>query len=93
MHKDCFLFLDNADDSNVDLSNYIPQCDHGNVIITSRLTEVHQMASPGSHLNFSDLEKSEAVNLLLKHAHEYQAMTISSWQLALLMHLAAKLLL
>ncbi|PBK86678.1 hypothetical protein ARMGADRAFT_476795 [Armillaria gallica] len=58
MHKDWLLIFDNADDRNVDLSNYIPQCDHGNVIITSRLTEVHQMASPGSHLNFSDLEKT-----------------------------------
>ncbi|PBK79652.1 TPR-like protein [Armillaria gallica] len=70
MHKDWLLIFDNADDPKVDLSNYIPQCDHGNVIITSCLTEVHQMASPGFHLNFSDLEKSEAVNLLLKHAHE-----------------------
>ncbi len=66
MHKDWLLIFDNADDPKVDLSNYIPQCDHGNVIITSCLTEVHQMASPGSHLDFSDLEQSEAVNLLLK---------------------------
>ncbi|PBK64782.1 hypothetical protein ARMSODRAFT_450953, partial [Armillaria solidipes] len=70
MHKDWLLIFDNADDPKVDLSKYIPQCDHGNVIITSRLTEVHQMASPDSHLDFSDLEQSEAVDLLLKHAHK-----------------------
>ncbi len=28
------------------------------------------MASPGAHLDFSDLKQSEAVNLLLKHAHQ-----------------------
>ncbi|SJL08189.1 uncharacterized protein ARMOST_11552 [Armillaria ostoyae] len=70
MHKDWLLIFDNADDPKVDLSKYIPQCDHGNVIITSCLTEVHQMASPDSHLDFSDLEQSEAVDLLLKHAHK-----------------------
>ncbi|KAK0224863.1 hypothetical protein EDD85DRAFT_228926 [Armillaria nabsnona] len=70
MHKDWLIIFDNADDPRVDLSKYIPQCNHGNVIITSRLTEVHQMASPGFHLDFPDLGQSEAVDLLLKHAHE-----------------------
>ncbi len=70
MHGDWLLIFDNADDPKVDLSKYIPQCDHGNVIITSRLTEVHQMASPGFHLDFPDLGQTEAVDLLLKHAYE-----------------------
>ncbi|KAK0491850.1 P-loop containing nucleoside triphosphate hydrolase protein, partial [Armillaria luteobubalina] len=68
MHEDWLVIFDNADDPKVNLSKYIPQCNHGNVIITSHLTKVHQMASPGSHFYFSDLEKSEAVDLLLKHA-------------------------
>ncbi|KAK0493600.1 hypothetical protein EDD18DRAFT_406899 [Armillaria luteobubalina] len=70
MNEAWLLIFDNADDSKVDLSKYIPQCNHGNVIITSRLTEVHQMASPDSHFDFLDLEQNEAVNLLLKHAHQ-----------------------
>ncbi len=28
------------------------------------------MASPGAHLDFFDLEQSEAVNLLLKYAYQ-----------------------
>ncbi|KAK0184000.1 P-loop containing nucleoside triphosphate hydrolase protein [Armillaria mellea] len=70
MQEDWLLILDNADDPKVELSKYIPQCNHGNIIITSRLTEIIQMASPGAYLNFLDLEQSDAVNLLLKHAHQ-----------------------
>ncbi|KAK0215325.1 hypothetical protein EDD85DRAFT_445363 [Armillaria nabsnona] len=70
MQEDWLLIFDNADDPKVELSKYIPQCNHGSIIITSRLTEVNQMASPGAHLDFYDLEQREAVNLLLKHAHE-----------------------
>ncbi|KAK0482515.1 P-loop containing nucleoside triphosphate hydrolase protein, partial [Armillaria novae-zelandiae] len=70
MDEDWLVIFDNADDSNVILSNYIPQCHHGNIIITSRLTEVHQMASPGFNFDFQDLEQREAVELLLKHAQE-----------------------
>ncbi|KAK0487161.1 P-loop containing nucleoside triphosphate hydrolase protein, partial [Armillaria novae-zelandiae] len=69
IHENWLVIFDNADDSNVDLGNYIPQCNHGNIIITSRLTEVKQMASPDFHINFQDLEQSDAVDLLLKHAH------------------------
>ncbi|KAK0224961.1 P-loop containing nucleoside triphosphate hydrolase protein, partial [Armillaria nabsnona] len=70
MHRDWLLIFDNADDPEVELSNYIPRCNHGNIIITSRLTEVNQITSPGAHLDFSDLEQSEAITLLLKHAHQ-----------------------
>ncbi|KAK0460301.1 hypothetical protein IW261DRAFT_1637744, partial [Armillaria novae-zelandiae] len=69
IHEDWLAIFDNADDPKIDLGKYIPQCNHGNVIIISRLTEVHQMSSPGFHLDFSDLEQSEAIDLLLKHAH------------------------
>ncbi|KAK0487164.1 P-loop containing nucleoside triphosphate hydrolase protein [Armillaria novae-zelandiae] len=69
MDEDWLVIFDNADDSNVDLGNYIPWCNHGNIIITSHLTEVKQMASPDFHINFQDLEQSDAVDLLLKHAH------------------------
>ncbi len=70
MKEDWLLIFDNADDPKVELSKYIPRCNHGNIIITSRLTEVNQIASPGAHLDFFDLEQNEAVNLLLKHAYQ-----------------------
>ncbi|KAK0468579.1 hypothetical protein IW261DRAFT_1679639, partial [Armillaria novae-zelandiae] len=70
MHEDWLMIFDNADGPKIDLGKYIPQCMHGNVIITSRITEVHQMASPGFHFDFSDLEQSEAIDLLLKHSHK-----------------------
>ncbi|KAK0214341.1 hypothetical protein IW262DRAFT_1466048 [Armillaria fumosa] len=70
MHENWLMIFDNADDSKVHLGKYIPQCNHGNVIITSCLTEVHQIASSAFHLDFSDLKQSEAVDLILKHAHE-----------------------
>ncbi|KAK0224845.1 hypothetical protein EDD85DRAFT_891466 [Armillaria nabsnona] len=70
MHEDWLLIFDNADDPTVELSNYIPQCNHGSIIITSCLTEINQIASLGAHLDFSDLEQREAINLLLKHAHQ-----------------------
>ncbi|KAK0463287.1 hypothetical protein IW261DRAFT_1408475 [Armillaria novae-zelandiae] len=69
MHEDWLVIFDNADDSNVDLSNYIPQCNHGSVIITSHLTVFNQIASLDSHIDFGDLGQSDAVDLLLKHAH------------------------
>ncbi len=70
MQENWLLIFNNADDSKVELSKYISQCNHGNIIITSHLTEINQMASPGPYLDFSDFEQSKAVNLLLKHAHQ-----------------------
>ncbi|KAJ4463543.1 hypothetical protein C8J55DRAFT_403469, partial [Lentinula edodes] len=60
--------FDNADDKNVPLGKYIPRSKNGNVIITSRLSEVEQMASPGCHIAVSDLDKEDAITLLLGHA-------------------------
>ncbi|KAK7441019.1 hypothetical protein VKT23_016800 [Stygiomarasmius scandens] len=67
--RDWLLIFDNADTPDLDLGKYIPRCNHGNVIITSRVTSVHQMASPGHCLNFDDLDHQEAVELLLKRAN------------------------
>ncbi|KAJ7703541.1 hypothetical protein B0H17DRAFT_893298, partial [Mycena rosella] len=60
------LFLDNADDPKIDLNKYFPQCNHGNVIITSRNPGLCVYAS--SHSAVSDMEESDAVNLLLRSA-------------------------
>ncbi|KAJ7763005.1 hypothetical protein B0H16DRAFT_1528461 [Mycena metata] len=35
-HNGWLLFLDNADDPKINLNNFFPQCNHGNILITSR---------------------------------------------------------
>ncbi|KAE9388900.1 hypothetical protein BT96DRAFT_947252 [Gymnopus androsaceus JB14] len=69
MHQNWLCIFDNADDKQVYLKDYIPCCDHGNIIITSRLSEASEMDSPGWHIDFGDLDKEDAIELLLKHAH------------------------
>lgn len=61
--------FDNADDRKVDLENYIPRCNHGNIIVTSRLTEISQINSPGCNVEFGNLDQKNAIKLLLNHAH------------------------
>ncbi|KAE9399736.1 hypothetical protein BT96DRAFT_680775 [Gymnopus androsaceus JB14] len=70
MNQNWLCIFDNADDQQVFLKDYIPSCKHGNVIVTSRLTETSQMASPGWHIHLSNLNGESAVELLLKHANE-----------------------
>jgi hypothetical protein len=64
--EDWLIFFDNADDRNLGLNDFIPQCDHGNVIITSRNPELRVLA--GSHSLVSDMDEEDAVALLLKSA-------------------------
>ncbi|KAJ7289900.1 P-loop containing nucleoside triphosphate hydrolase protein [Mycena rebaudengoi] len=60
------LFFDNADDPSINLNDFIPQCNHGNIIITSRNPGLCVYA--GSHTHVSDMEEEDAVALLLKSA-------------------------
>ncbi|KAJ7099196.1 hypothetical protein C8R44DRAFT_355298 [Mycena epipterygia] len=60
------LFFDNADDPKMDVNNYFPQCDHGNILITSRNPGLCVYA--GSHSPVSDMEEMDAVDLLLRSA-------------------------
>ncbi|KAJ7463237.1 P-loop containing nucleoside triphosphate hydrolase protein, partial [Mycena latifolia] len=60
------LFFDNADDPNINLNNYFPQCSHGNILITSRNPGL--CVYSGGHCVVSDMEGSEAVDLLLRSA-------------------------
>ncbi|KAJ7919409.1 hypothetical protein B0H13DRAFT_2268514 [Mycena leptocephala] len=64
--EEWLLFFDNADDPSMDLNNFIPQCNHGNIIITSRNPGLCVYA--GSHSLVSDMEEEDAVALLLKSA-------------------------
>ncbi|KAF8182443.1 hypothetical protein K438DRAFT_1724919 [Mycena galopus ATCC 62051] len=64
--EEWLLFFDNADDPSINLYNFIPQCNHGNIIITSRNPGLCVYA--GSHSLVSDMEEEDAVALLLKSA-------------------------
>ncbi|KAJ7099110.1 hypothetical protein C8R44DRAFT_747794 [Mycena epipterygia] len=61
--EDWLLFFDNADDPKINLNDYFPQCDHGNIIITSRNPGLVVYAN--SHSLVSDMEEIDAVDLLL----------------------------
>ncbi|KAF9016087.1 hypothetical protein BDP27DRAFT_1378774, partial [Rhodocollybia butyracea] len=60
-HENWMCIFDSADDEQLYLKDYLPICAHGNIIITSRLDVI---------LAFFDLNKDDAIKLLLKHAHE-----------------------
>ncbi|KAF7368060.1 FabD/lysophospholipase-like protein [Mycena sanguinolenta] len=72
------LVFDNADDPNIDLQDFIPECDHGSIIITSRNPCLCIYA--GSHSLVSDMEEQDAVALLLKSAA--QKITATTEQIA-----------
>ncbi|KAF9058532.1 hypothetical protein BDP27DRAFT_1372451 [Rhodocollybia butyracea] len=69
-HENWMCIFDSADDEQLYLKDYLPICAHGNIIITSRLVRTSEMDSPGCHIGFFDLNKDDAIKLLLKHAHE-----------------------
>ncbi|KAJ7892620.1 P-loop containing nucleoside triphosphate hydrolase protein, partial [Mycena leptocephala] len=65
-HEKWLLFFDNADDPSINLNTFLPRCNHGNIIITSRNPGLCVYA--GSHSPVSDMEETDAVALLLKSA-------------------------
>ncbi|KAF7362663.1 FabD/lysophospholipase-like protein [Mycena venus] len=65
-HDQWLLFFDNADDPEIDLNPFLPQCDHGNIIIASRNPGLRFYAGSDAHV--SDMEETDAVKLLLTRA-------------------------
>ncbi|KAJ6471935.1 P-loop containing nucleoside triphosphate hydrolase protein [Mycena sanguinolenta] len=61
------LFFDNADDPNINLNQFFPKCTHGNIVITSRNPNLRAY---GAHSQVSDMDKADAMELLLKSAHQ-----------------------
>ncbi|KAJ7149985.1 hypothetical protein C8R46DRAFT_506699 [Mycena filopes] len=57
------LLFDNADDPSLNLNKFIPPCNHGNILITSRNPELRTY---GMASNISDMEEDDAITLLLK---------------------------
>jgi hypothetical protein len=66
--EEWLLFFDNADDPDINLNQFLPQCDHGNIIITTRNPEL--CAYAGADSLVADLEEIDAVALLLKSARQ-----------------------
>ncbi|KAJ7071685.1 P-loop containing nucleoside triphosphate hydrolase protein [Mycena amicta] len=68
-HAEWLLLFDNADQPNLDLEAYLPQCNHGNILITSRNPGlwVHT-GSPQKAIAVSNLSLDDAVLLLLNRA-------------------------
>ena len=64
------LVLDNADDPDMDVSDYFPAGSIGHILITTRNPSVTVNASAGA-FKFSGLEPEEAISLLLKSAYPY----------------------
>ncbi|KAJ7864209.1 P-loop containing nucleoside triphosphate hydrolase protein [Mycena leptocephala] len=65
-HEKWLLFFDNADDPTIKLNTFLPKCNHGNIVITSRNPGLHVYA--GSHSLVTDMEEADAVPLLLRSA-------------------------
>ncbi|KAJ7703738.1 P-loop containing nucleoside triphosphate hydrolase protein [Mycena rosella] len=63
------LLFDNADDPKIDLNKYFPQCNHGNILITSRNPGLRVYTN--SHSAVFDMEELDAVNLLLRSSANY----------------------
>lgn len=65
--KPWLLVIDNADDPDMDVSQYFPVGSSGHILITTRNPGAEIYATVG-HLRFSGLDPEDAVNLLLKTA-------------------------
>ncbi|KAJ7788536.1 hypothetical protein B0H14DRAFT_259840 [Mycena olivaceomarginata] len=75
--EEWLLVFDNADDPRINLNDFIPQCNHGNIIITSRNPGLRVY---GSYSLVSNMEEEDAVALLLKSAA--QEVTIHTEKIA-----------
>ncbi|KAJ3752826.1 P-loop containing nucleoside triphosphate hydrolase protein [Lentinula raphanica] len=71
IHEENWLIImDSADDPNIKLSQYLPSCTHGNIIITSRNPELQTLATQSKELE--NLLPEEGTLLLLKYAFNDQ---------------------
>ncbi|KAJ7860866.1 hypothetical protein B0H14DRAFT_2506269 [Mycena olivaceomarginata] len=67
--EEWMLLFDNADDPNINLFPFFPQCTHGNIIITSRNPQL-AVHGPKSHSKVGNMKETDAIDLLLLSAVE-----------------------
>lgn len=58
------LVYDNADDTSVSLEAYLPQCEHGSIVITTRNAH-HAGLAPDSSIEVGPMTEPEAIEALL----------------------------
>ena len=63
--QEWLLLFHNADDPEMNLRRFFPTCRHGNIIVTSR-NPACRLYAPDSHVNVSEMNANDAVELLLK---------------------------
>jgi hypothetical protein len=68
--EDWLVFFDNADNPKINLNQFFPKCNHGNIIITSRNPNLRIY---GGHSQVSDMEESDAVALLLRSVQQEES--------------------
>ena len=66
--KPWLLVIDNADDPDIDVSQYIPAGWNGHIIITTRNPGVMTHTTAG-HIKFHGVDPEEAIDLLLRSAY------------------------
>ncbi|KAJ7930466.1 hypothetical protein B0H13DRAFT_1579059, partial [Mycena leptocephala] len=71
--EDWLVFYDNADDPKLNLNSFLPQCTHGNIIITTRNPGL--CVYTGANSVVSDMEETDAAELLLKSAAQDVSLT------------------
>ena len=64
------LIIDNADDPNVDISNFFPPGNRGCILITSRNPDCRSYGSNGFHCEVKAMDLEDSITLLLKAAME-----------------------
>jgi tetratricopeptide (TPR) repeat protein len=68
-HKEWILVYDNVDDASLRISDYLPKCRHGSVIITTRNQFLGQIASnKDSHIKLGPMSDEEAIESIYKSA-------------------------
>ncbi|PVF91981.1 FabD/lysophospholipase-like protein [Serendipita vermifera] len=76
--------LDNADDPDLELNQYLPSCSHGAIIITSRNRRVGDLATT-HHLELGQMQETEAVETLCHAARK--TMPLDGFELTQAIHL------
>ncbi|KAJ7713101.1 hypothetical protein B0H16DRAFT_1702593 [Mycena metata] len=66
-HSKWLVFFDNADDPKINLNDFLPKCNHGNIIITTRNPDLRNY---GAHTPVSDMEEADSITLLLRRANK-----------------------
>jgi hypothetical protein len=81
IHSKWLLVIDSADDTKLNLSQYVPECNHGSVLVTSTTVRAWRGFSPGpgSRIDVEGLDLANSRSMLLKLAEaEDQTTTMSN---------------